>query len=228
VTQTARAGDLARRALPALAAAAIAVDVLLTFLVAPDAAIFRGPLTQRIFYYHVPAAWCAYLAFGITAVASLVHLRTRDAGSDAIAVASVEVGVLFALMALVTGVVWSTQEFSGSYSAARDPPVRSLAGVVLSYFAYIALRAAIDERENRRRLAAVFGLLAFLGVPLSYLAIKASVHPDFTREDQTLAPELGLVLAYSTLAFTLLFAALVDARVRLARSEDAITDMEET
>lgn len=217
----------AARALLLAAVAAMMLDVVLTFLVAPEAALFRGRLTQRIFYYHVPSAWLAYLAFAVTAVASIQHLRRESARSDAVALASAEVGIVFSLIALLTGVTWSAIEFGGSYSAIRDPTVLSLAVVILSYAAYLALRDAVEERAKRRRLAAVFGILAFIGVPLSYLAIKSSVHPDFSRPDQSLAPELWTILLYSTFAFTLLYAALARVRFDLALAEDRITDMEE-
>lgn len=210
------------------AVGAMLLDVFLTFVVAPDAALFRARLTSRIFYYHVPSAWVAYLAFAVTAAASIWHLGREDARSDAVAAASAEAGVLFAIIALLTGLAWSTVEFTGSYSAIRDPTVLSLAVVILSYFAYFALRSGIEERARRRKLAAVFGILAFIGVPLSYLAIKSSVHPDFTRPDQSLDPELGVILAYSTLAFTLLYVALVRVRYELARAEDRIIDLEES
>jgi heme exporter protein C len=205
------------------AGAAMLADVVLTLVVAPQAADFHAPLTQRIFYDHVPAAWVAYLAFGVTAAAGLRHLVRPTPGSDALAVASAEVGTVFSVVALLTGLVWSRQEFLG-YDAVRDPKVISLAVVILAYLAYFALRGAIEETARRRRVAAVYGVLALIGVPLSYFASQASIHPDFTRPDESLDPTLGLYLLASTVAFTLLYAALVEARFRLARVEDALEE----
>lgn len=218
----ARRVGLGRSALPWAALVAILLDVPLTLLVAPPAADFRAPLTQRIFYYHVPAAWVAYLAFGVTALASVLVLWREDgARFDAWAVASAEVGTLFSVVALLTGLVWAQQEFVG-YSALRDPKVISLVVVILAYFAYFALRANVEDADKRRRMAAVYGLLALVGVPLSYLASKASVHPDFLRPDESLDPSLGWFLLASTVAFTVLYAALFDARLRLARAQEAL------
>lgn len=202
---------------------AMGVQIPLAFLVAPPAENFAAPLTQRIFYYHVPAAWVGYLAFLVTAAASAWHLGRRDARADALALASAEVGLVFSAIALATGLVWARQEFFG-YSAVQDPKVISLAVVILSYLAYFALRAGIDEPDRRARLAAVFGLLAFVGVPLSYLASRASLHPDFTRPEQSLDARLGWILLASTLAFTLLYAALVEIRYRLALVERRLED----
>lgn len=202
---------------------AMLVQIPLALVVAPPAAGFNAPMTQRILYYHVPAAWAAYLAFAVTAGASLWVLARRDERADPLAVAAAEVGTLFSVIALATGLVWSRQEFVG-YSPVEDPKVITLVVLILAYLAYFALRSATPDPARRRRLAAVFGLLAFLGVPLSYLASRASIHPDWTRPEQSLDPRLGWVLLASTVAFTILFAALVDARLRLARVEDALEE----
>jgi heme exporter protein C len=211
----------ADRILLGVALAAIAVILYLALLVAPQAAGFRAPLTQRIFYVHVPSAWVAYLAFAVTAVASARHLVNGSPGADRWAAASAEVGLVFAIIALVTGLTWSRVEFLG-YTAFQDAKVITLVVVILAYAAYLTLRAGVEEPRRRGRLAAVFGLLGFLTVPLSYLSSRVSVHPDFTREDQGLAPELGMILGTSVIAFTLLYAALARHRVKLIAVEHAV------
>lgn len=203
-----------------LAVGAVIVQLPLALFVAPEAANFNAPLTQRILYYHVPAAWVAYLAFAVTAVACARVLWGEDPRADRLAVASAEVGMVFGGIALVTGLVWATQEFFG-YSAIEDPKVITLGVLLAAYLAYFALRANLDD-EKRARLSAVFGILCVLGVPLSYFASRASVHPDFTRPEEGLDPSLGAILLYSTVAFTLLYAALVAMRVRLLRLEERI------
>jgi heme exporter protein C len=213
------------RWLPVLAGLAVLAAIPLTLVVAPPAANFSAPLTQRIFYYHVPAAWVAYLAFAVTAGGSGMVLWTRQRRWDAVAVASAEVGTVFSAVALATGLVWARAEFGGAYSPFQDAKVITLVVVILAYLAYFALRGSVDEPDRRARLAAVYGILALIGVPLSYLASKASVHPDFLRPDESLEPILGWFLLYSTLAFTLLYAALLDVRLRLARVEAALEDL---
>lgn len=199
---------------------AVIVQLPLALFVAPEAANFNAPLTQRILYYHVPAAWVAYLAFGVTAVACALVLWKEDAGADRVAAASAEVGMVFGAIAMVTGLIWAGQEFFG-YSALEDPKVITLGVLLAAYLGYFALRANLED-EKRARLSAVFGLLCVLGVPLSYLASRASVHPDFTRPDESLDWRLGVILLYSTVAFTLLYAALVAMRVRLLRMEEKL------
>lgn len=217
----------------AAALVAVLVQIPLALVVAPPFAGFNAPLTQRIFYYHVPAAWVAYLAFAVTAAASGWHLWRASEGlpvdprADRVARASAEAGTLFALVALGTGLVWASQEFLG-YSAIEDPQVISLAVLILAYLGYLVLRGGIEDPARRARLAAVYGLLAVVGVPLSYLASRASIHPDFTRPEQELDPLLWALLLASTLAFTLLYAALVQLRARLAAVEDHVETLPET
>lgn len=203
-----------------LAVAAVIVQLPLALILAPEAENFNAPLTQRILYYHVPAAWVAYLAFAVTALACVLVLAKGDPRADRVAVASAEVGMVFGAIALVTGLVWASQEFFG-YSALEDPKVITLGVLLAAYLGYFALRANL-EADKRARLSAVFGLLCVLGVPLSYLASRASVHPDFTRPDESLDWRLGVILLYSTVAFTLLYAALVAMRTRLIRLEERL------
>ncbi len=214
------------RLLVPLAVVLMFVQVVLTMLVAPAAANFNAPFTQRIFYYHVPTAWVAYLAFAVTAVASALYLRKPSERADAIALASAEVGSVFSIMALITGLLWSREEFVG-YAAIEDPKVISLVVVIFAYFAYLTLRSNVEEREKRGRLAAVFGLLAFIGVPLSYFASRASIHPDFTRPEQSLDPRLGWILLASTLIFTALYGALVSLRADMAQLDARLTRLED-
>lgn len=203
-----------------LAAILVLVNIPMTLLVAPEAANFRAPLTQRILYYHVPAAWVAYVAFAVTAAAGAMVLWRNDRRYDAISMASAEVGTLFSIIALGTGLIWSRQEFIG-YDAFQDPKVISLVVAILAYFAYFVLRSSIDERDRRAKLAAVYGILAVISVPLTYVASRNSVHPDWLRPDESLDPSLGWFLLYSVIAFTVLYAALVQLRVRLARIEES-------
>ena len=62
---------------------------------------------QRIFYYHVPLAWIAFLAFFIVFVSSILYLWKREGKWDILASSSAEVGVVFTTLVLITGSIWS-------------------------------------------------------------------------------------------------------------------------
>ncbi|MGB9195521.1 MAG: cytochrome c biogenesis protein, partial [Terriglobales bacterium] len=62
---------------------------------------------QRIFYYHVPSAWTAFLLFFINLGASVYYLIKRCQTADILALVTAEVGVVFCTIVLVTGPIWA-------------------------------------------------------------------------------------------------------------------------
>src|SRR6266700_8405715 len=74
---------------------------------------------QRIFYYHVPSAWTAFLLFLINFVASIIYLVRRDPRVDILALVSAEVGVVFCTVVIVTGPIWARPVW-GIWWAAGD------------------------------------------------------------------------------------------------------------
>ncbi|HVL86924.1 MAG TPA: cytochrome c biogenesis protein [Candidatus Thermoplasmatota archaeon] len=215
--------NLDRLRVPLLAAASVGLVVLvvLALVVAPTAARFSAPLTQRIFYFHVPAAAAGYLAFAVTLAASVEYLRRGGERSDRWAAASAEVGVVLTSIALFTGAVWSRVEFfSVSLSGGDDFAFRLLGdakfvttgALWLTFLGYLALRRSVDDPDRRARLSAVFGVLGFVGVPLSYLASRFSPHPDFLQQGSGLSPGMGAILGVGMLVFVVVYAALVVER----------------
>jgi len=93
---------------PLLAAMAGSVLVLilhwLVFFYVPTEA--SQGLIQRIFYVHVPAAWVAFVAFGVVALCSAVYLWLGDQRLDMAAVSAAEAGMVFTTIVLLTGPLW--------------------------------------------------------------------------------------------------------------------------
>lgn len=222
------------RPLGLAAALGLLLNVWLALAVAPTAANFAAPLTQRVFYFHVPAAIAAYVAFTATAAAGLLYLRGRDARWDRAAASAAEVGAVLTTIALFTGVVWSRVEFFSAGSLAGttftfallgDPKFITTAALWLVFLGYLALRRNVEAGDARARLSAVYGLLGYLGVPLSYLSSRFSPHPDLLSRGSGLAPGMGLLLVACTAIWLLVLAALFVHRLlleeRAAAREDA-------
>lgn len=214
----------ALRALAALAPLALALNLWLALVVAPPAANFSAPLSQRLFYFHVPAAFASYAAFALAALASLRYLLRREARWDRLALSAAEVGALLTTLALFTGVVWSRVEFfsagslagtSFTFALLGDPKFVTTAAMWLVLLGYLALRRGLDEPERRARLAAAYALLGFLAVPLSYLSSRFSPHPDFLARGSSLAPGMAMLLAACTALWFVLLAALLAHRLAL-------------
>lgn len=212
------------------AVASFAFLLVLAFVIAPPIAGLSSVLTQRIFYFHVPAAVAGYVAFGVTLLGSVLYLLRREPGHDRIAASSAEVGVVMTTIGLFTGIVWSRVEFfSASATGGQDfafvlltdPKTVTTAALWLTFLAYLALRRA-TAGEPRARLSSVFGILGFLAVPLSYLSSVFSAHPppDFVLTPQ-LNPLLRAYLGAAMAVFLLVFAALFLERWRLAERLEA-------
>src|SRR4030042_6041400 len=83
------------------------------FLAATGLVFFYAPvekvmgLVQKVFYFHFAAGWAGMLGFLVAAVAGIAHLSTNKRKWDLLGLASVEVGMLFALINVVTGSIWA-------------------------------------------------------------------------------------------------------------------------
>jgi heme exporter protein C len=136
--------------------------------------------TGRIIIMHVPSAWLSTLAFGIAALWSGLYLWRRRPAADDWALAAVELGFLFSILATVTGSLFAKVVWGSFWN--WDPRETSILILLLIYGAYFALRSAIDDTERRQRLAAVYALLAFVTVPLLTFVVPrlgdSSLHPN--------------------------------------------------
>jgi heme exporter protein C len=133
----------------------------------------------RIFYFHVPMAWLAVLAFLISAVYSVHYIRRRLIKSDRVAESANQLGLLFAFMATVSGSIWAKVSWGAFWN--WDPRETSIFILLLIYAAYFALRSAIDHAERKAMLSAVYSILSFVTVPFFVFIIPriySSLHPD--------------------------------------------------
>jgi heme exporter protein C len=157
----------------AQAAATIAVGLLLA--VAGYAALFVAPteatmgLIQRIFYFHVPFGWSAFVSFAISFVSSIAYLRTRAPKWDWLAVSSAEVGVPFVTVMLVTGPIWAHPVWGIWWT--WDARLTSTFVLWVLYVCYLLLRTLIEEPERRAVVSAVFNIFAGFDIPLVYFSI---------------------------------------------------------
>jgi heme exporter protein C len=123
---------------------------------------------QRIFYYHVPSAWTAFLLFFINLVASVVYLVKRNPKADSVAAVTAEVGVVFCTVVLVTGPIWARPVWGIWWT--WDVRLTSTLVLWLIYVSYLVLRRFSDSAQTPV-LAAVLATFGALDVPLVYFSI---------------------------------------------------------
>lgn len=214
-------------ALVVLSSVAITVALVMVFLYAPRERTMGD--VQRIFYFHVSSAWVGFFAFFVTFVAGIGYLARGERRWDIVAVSSVEIGLTFITMAVVTGSLWARPAW-GTYWT-WEPRLTISAVQLLIYVSYVMLRAAIDSPERKARFAAVYGIVAFVTVPLSWFAIRwwRTIHPDVLTSGEGMALTSPMVhtLLFSVSAFTLLYVTLMRQRMRLERAADAMLQLRE-
>jgi heme exporter protein C len=195
------------RAVKALLLPYMAAFIAAAFLWPKPAQGFIGE-SSRIVFFHVPCAWTATLAFLIAAGYSVAYLAKRDRWHDDVAVAAVRLGLLFAVLALVTGSLFAKIMW-GSYWN-WDPRESSFLLLIFLYSAYLFLRAAVDDPVRRARMSAAYALFAAVLMPfLTFVAprITQSLHPQTVINPQgkvlmdapTKAVFFGGLLGYSAL-----------------------------
>jgi heme exporter protein C len=203
----------------------VPVAVLAVFLYAPREAVMGD--VQRIFYFHVSSAWIGFLAFFVTFLAGIAYLLTGRRRWDIVALSSVEVGLVFITMAVLTGSLWARPVW-GRYWV-WEPRLTISAVQLLVYIAYLMLRASADSPAAAARFAAVYGIAAFATVPLSWFAIRwwRTIHPVIISAGggMALAPRMVQTLMFSLAAFTALYAALLWRRAAIEHTADAIESL---
>jgi heme exporter protein C len=186
---------------------------------------------QRVMYLHVPAAWLAYLAFFVTALASALFLwpRTRSAVWDRLAGASAELGVMFTGLALVLGAIWGRPVWG--FWWAWDARLVSTALLFFLFVGYLALRRIPGEAVAAGKRNAIAALIAFVDVPIVHFSVEwwRTLHQKATVFNPELNPQIegvmGLTLWIGTIAFTLVYVWLLDRRYRLAVLEAGREDV---
>lgn len=207
--------------------AVFAVALYLTLLYAPREAVMGE--VQRVFYFHVAAGWVGALAFLVTAVAGGVYLLRGEPRWDQIALSSVEIGVVFTFINIVSGSIWARPIWNTWWT--WDPRLVTATVMELIYVAYLMLRQGIEDPDRRARFGAVYGILGFLSVPLTFLSIRIfrTIHPvvigsgDPTAEGTfDMTPRMRMAFFYSLFTFTLVYVTLLWHRLRLQRLTEKV------
>jgi len=217
-----------------VALVAVAAALWMVFRYAPTEKTMGD--VQRIFYFHVPSAWVAFLCFFLVFVGSLGVLFTRGRGWDVLALSSAEIGVAFCSIVLVTGPIWAKPAWGIWWT--WDARLTSTLVLWLTYVSYLLLRHYVPDARRRATLAAAVGVLGFLDVPIVYFSIRwwRTQHPQpviMGGQGSGLNPDMALTFVVCLAAVTLAAVALLLQRVRLERLRDeahaldlAVSDLE--
>ena len=194
---------------------------LALFAAATAMAIFYAPIeatmgpVQKIFYLHLPAAMCMFLATFVVFIASIGYIWTRRRLWDNLAHAAALVAVVFCTVVLVTGMIWARSAWGHWWT--WSPRLTFSLILWLLYVAYLILRPSIDSPQRRALVCAVYGAVAFLDVPLVYLSVK--LLPDIHPASVALSAPMQQTLLFSFVPVTMVCGGLIWARFRAAERQ---------
>jgi heme exporter protein C len=208
------------RALSRWALPAYWILVALLFIAALWMALFYAPVEstmgwpQKIFYLHLPVAITTFAACFVVFLGSLGYLWQKRLWWDDLAEAAGKVAVLFCAVVLLTGMTWGRSAWGLWWT--WSPRLTLTLVLLLLYGVYLMLRSAIESRQRAAVISAVYGIAAFLDVPLVYLSVRLipDIHPTaITLEEAS----MKLTLAFWFIPVILLAAGLIGTRYGLNR-----------
>ena len=135
--------------------------------------------------------------------------------------------MVFTTLVLLTGPLWAKAAWGTFW--VWDARLTTTLVLWLIYIGYLMLRSAVDD-TRRARMAAVIGIIGFMDVPIIYLSVTwwRTMHPTLLVNDSGgLAPAMTATLMVCLLSFTLLYAWLMFARVRLEMKRDQLAALQE-
>jgi heme exporter protein C len=137
----------------------------------------QGP-AQKIFYVHVPAAWCAMLAMVLVGIAGILFLLLKDPRFDRFGEASAEVGTVFSMIMLTTGPIWAKPIWGTWWT--WDARLTLTLFLFLLFLGYLVLRGAVTDPGLRARYSAVLGICGLVLVPFIHLSVYLfrTLHPQ--------------------------------------------------
>jgi heme exporter protein C len=190
-------------------------------LLFPIPAIGNMGEKARILFFHVPSAWVSVVAFMMSLGYGIAYLNKRDVIYDYKASSAAGLGLLFAILATVTGAIWAKFEWGAYWN--WDPRQTSIFVLILIYGAYFALRSAIESEETRAKLSSVYTILAGITVPFFIFIlprIVESLHPDpivNTSGKVKMNTNMLIIFLCSLAGFTGLYLWMLNLKVRLIK-----------
>jgi len=222
--------EIGTRLLGAVTVAALALLAVMALVVPPAAANRQDAV--RLIYIHVPMATVMYVAFGVTAVASILYLapRTRAPKWDRLAGASAEIGVVFTGLVLVSGSIWGRTTWGVWWT--WDARLTTTAVLFVLFLGYLALRRVGGDPDARAKRNSIAALAACIDLPIVHKSVEwwRTLHQksSLLDEETFLHPHIHGSMYWTVMlgisAFMLLFAWLLINRYRLAKLEDRLED----
>lgn len=216
--------------LDTVAAILFVTSLVMVFFYAPTEAVMGN--VQRVFYYHVATAWVGMLGFMAAGVAGIAYLRSSDRKWDIVSLAAVEISLVFFFVAIILGSIWARPVWNTWWT--WDPRLTTATVVELVYAAYLLLRQGIEDPDRRARFGAVYTIVGFISVPLTFLSIRLyrTIHPVVIGGGNpeaeggfSMTAPMRLTFFFSLITFSVIFASLLWHRIRLGKLAEKVEQL---
>ena len=222
-------GSYSREGLLLASAALMGVTLYLIYLWAPTEQNLG--ISQRIFYFHVPLAWIGMLSMVVVAVASILYLATGRDRWDSLAYATAELGVVFASLILVTGVIWAKGDLGWWWT--WDAKLTTTLILWFIYVGYLMIRSYAPAGSQGARYGAIVAVIGAIDAPIIYVATLwwNTAHPELNtgplaeESDALASGRIYATLLVSVVTFTVLYAYLLVERYSLRRTEVSLEEL---
>jgi heme exporter protein C len=206
--------------LGAVAILLVLVSAYASFFIAPEERTMG--VIQRIFYFHVASAWAGFTAFFLCFIGNLLYVWKRGQKYDWLAVSGAEVGLAFTTVVLITGPIWAHPVWGIWWT--WDARLTSTFVLWLLYVSYLLLRTLVEEPDRRALLSSLFGIFAFIDVPLVFGAIRwwRTQHPQpviMGGQGSGLDPTMKAVFFFSAFAMHVFMIFLIAERYALEKMQ---------
>ena len=188
-------------------------------------------VSQRIFYFHVPLAWLGMLSMVLVAIASIIYLITGKDRWDSFAYTTAELGVLFASLILITGVIWAKGDLDWWWT--WDAKLTTTLILWFIYVSNLMIRAYAPQGSQGARYSAIVAVIGAIDAPIIYMATVwwRTAHPELNTgplaEDVNAlgSGRIYLTLLVAVLTFTVIYVYMLVERYALRRSEAALDEV---
>jgi heme exporter protein C len=206
--------------LAAVAILLVVASAYASFYIAPEERTMG--VIQRIFYFHVASAWAGFTAFFLCFLGNLLYVWRRKQKYDWLGVSGAEVGLAFTTVVLITGPIWAHPVWGIWWT--WDARLTSTFVLWLLYVSYLLLRTLVEEPDRRALLSSLFGIFAFLDVPLVFGAIRwwRTQHPQpviMGGQGSGLDPTMKAVFFFTAFAMHVFMAFLIVERYSLEKMQ---------
>ena len=203
------------------------ISLAMVFFYAPREAVMGE--VQRVFYYHVATAWVGMLGFMAAGVAGIVYLRKSDMKWDIVSMAAVEISLVFFFITIILGSIWARPAWNTWWT--WDPRLTTATVVELVYAAYLLLRQGIEDPDRRARFGAVYTIVGFISVPLTFLSIRLlrTIHPVVVGNNDpaaegsfSMTAPMRTTFFFSLITFSFIFVTLLWHRIRIGQLAEKV------